>query len=82
MSVDNHRGISLLSCLSKLFSSVFSSVLNGSIEKSSFLEDLELFLQNDINLGILIDNITIKILLFADDMVILGGKQPIGYNVN
>ena len=80
MSVDNHRGISLLSCLSKLFSSVFSSVLNGSIEKSSFLEDLELFLQNDINLGILIDNITIIILLFADDMVIF--RKKTGYNEN
>ena len=42
---------------------------------SLFLEDLELFLQNDINLGILIDNITIIILLFADDMVIFRKKQ-------
>jgi len=31
-----------------------------------------LFLQNDINSGILIDTIAIIILLFADDMVIFG----------
>ena len=31
-----------------------------------------MFLQNDINSGILIDNIAIIILLFADDMVIFG----------
>ena len=39
---------------------------------SLFLGDLEMFLQNDINSGILIDNIAIIILLFADDMVIFG----------
>ena len=40
-----------------------------------FLEDLELFLQDDINSGLTIDDITIILLLFADDMVILG-KSP------
>ena len=39
---------------------------------SLFLADLELFLQNNINSDILIDNIAIIILLFADDMVIFG----------
>ena len=42
---------------------------------SMFLEDLELFLQDDINSGLSIDDITIILLLFADDMVILG-KSP------
>ena len=42
---------------------------------SMFLEDLELFLQDDINSGLSIDDSTIILLLFADDMVILG-KSP------
>ena len=42
---------------------------------SMFLEDLELFLQNDIQSGLTLDDITIILLLFADDMVILG-KSP------
>ena len=42
---------------------------------SLFVEDLELFLQNDINCGLTFDNIVLILLLFADDMVILG-KSP------
>ena len=42
---------------------------------SMFLEDLEMFLQDHINSGLTIDDITIILLLFADDMVILG-KSP------
>lgn len=39
---------------------------------SMFLEDLELYLQDNINSGLSIDDITIILLLFADDMVLLG----------
>lgn len=39
---------------------------------SLFLEDLELYLQNNANSGIEIYDIVLLILLFADDMVILG----------
>ena len=42
---------------------------------SLFLEDLELYLQNRAESGLLIDDIILIILLFADDMVILG-KSP------
>ena len=42
---------------------------------SLFLEDLELYLQNRAESGLLIDDIVLSILLFADDMVILG-KSP------
>ena len=42
---------------------------------SLFIEDLELFLLDDINLGLTIKDITIILLLFADDMVIIG-KTP------
>ena len=38
---------------------------------SLFLEDLELFLQNDGNAGISIDEICLILMLFADDMVII-----------
>jgi len=37
-----------------------------------FLEDLELFLQDSINSGLLIDDKVLIILLFADDMAIFG----------
>ena len=39
---------------------------------SLFLEDLELFLQNDETSGLSIDDIVLILLLFADDMIILG----------
>ena len=39
---------------------------------SLFLDDLELYLQNDVNSGLSIDNIIITLLLFADDMAIFG----------
>lgn len=39
---------------------------------SFFVEDLELFLQNDQNSGLSLDDITFILMLFADDMVVLG----------
>ena len=39
---------------------------------SLFIDDLELFLQDDPNCGLNLDNITFILMLFADDMVILG----------
>lgn len=39
---------------------------------SLFIEDLELFLQNDQTCGLTFDDITFILMLFADDMVILG----------
>ena len=42
---------------------------------SLFIEDLELFLTNNINSGLTINDITIILLLFPDDMVIIG-KTP------
>ena len=48
---------------------------------SLFLEDLELFLQQDPDSGIKLDQLTIIILLFADDMVIFG-KTPEELQVN
>jgi hypothetical protein len=42
---------------------------------SLFLEDLELFLQDNVNSGLLIDDILVIVLLFADDMAIFG-KTP------
>ena len=37
-----------------------------------FVEDLELFLQDSVNSGLNIDDIVLIMLLFADDMAILG----------
>jgi len=42
---------------------------------SLFVEDLELYLQNDVNSGLVMDDIIILLLLFADDMAIVG-KTP------
>jgi len=42
---------------------------------SLFVEDLELFLQNDLQSGLNIDDIVLILLLFADDMAIVG-KTP------
>ena len=42
---------------------------------SLFVEDLELYLQKDVNSGLVIDDIIILLLLFADDMAIVG-KTP------
>jgi len=42
---------------------------------SLFVEDLELYLQNDVNSGLVTDDIIILLLLFADDMAIVG-KTP------
>ena len=39
---------------------------------SMFVEDLELYLQNNVDLGLNIDDIVLIMLLFADDMAILG----------
>lgn len=41
---------------------------------SLFLEDLEMFLHGDNNSGVLIDDIVLIILLFADDMAIFGNR--------
>jgi len=41
---------------------------------SLFWEDLELFLQNDETSGLSIDAIILILLLFADDMIILGNS--------
>lgn len=38
---------------------------------SLFVEDLELFLQGDVDSGLVINDIVLTLLLFADDMVIL-----------
>jgi hypothetical protein len=43
---------------------------------SIFVEDLELFLQKDIDSGIALDDILLILLLFADDMAIIG-KTPV-----
>ena len=43
---------------------------------SLFVEDLELFLQSDINSGLSFDDVILILLLFADDMAILG-KSPL-----
>jgi hypothetical protein len=42
---------------------------------SLFVEDLEMFLQNNINSGLQLDDIVLILLLFADDMAIVG-KSP------
>jgi hypothetical protein len=42
---------------------------------SLFVEDLELYLQDNLNSGLLIDDIVLILLLFADDMAIVG-KTP------
>ena len=42
---------------------------------SLFIEDLELFLQDDVNSGLNINDIMLLILLFADDMAVFG-KTP------
>ena len=39
------------------------------------MEDLELFLQDDVNCGLSLDDISFILMLFADDMVVLG-KNP------
>ena len=39
---------------------------------SIFVEDLELFLQKDTNCGLMFDDIVLILLLFADDMAIIG----------
>ena len=39
---------------------------------SLFIEDLELFLQGDLSSGLCLDDITFILMIFADDMVILG----------
>jgi len=36
-----------------------------------FVEDLELYLQNDVDCGLVMDDIVIMLLLFADDMAII-----------
>lgn len=42
---------------------------------SLFVEDLELFLQRNIDCGLTVYDITLILLLFADDIVILGSSQ-------
>ena len=41
---------------------------------SLFIEDLELFLQNDPNCGLTLDDVTFILMLFADDMVIVANN--------
>ena len=41
---------------------------------SLFLEDLELSLQNKVDSGLTLRDITLILLLFADDMVVLGSS--------
>jgi len=43
---------------------------------SLFVEDLELYLQQDVHDGIHIDDLVLIVLLFADDMAIVG-KTPL-----
>ena len=43
-----------------------------------FVEDLELFLQRNVDCGLTVYDITLILLLFADDMVILGSSQQGG----
>ena len=45
---------------------------NLSCHNFNVLEDLEIFLQDNVNSGLNIDEIIVKLLLFADEMVILG----------
>ncbi len=40
-----------------------------------FIEDLELYLQDSVNSGLTFDDVTILLLLFADDMVLFA-KSP------
>ena len=47
---------------------------------SLFVEDLEMFLQQDVQSGWPIDNIVLILLLFADDMVIIG-KTPLKFSI-
>ena len=42
---------------------------------SFFVEDLELFLQDDQNSGLSLDDVTFILMLFADDMVVLGKDE-------
>ena len=42
---------------------------------SFFVEDLELFLQDDQNSGLSLDDVTFILMLFADDMVVLGKNE-------
>ena len=44
----------------------------SSIMFAMFINDLELFLCNDINSGLTLNDATFILLLFADDMVVLG----------
>ena len=44
----------------------------GHLLFSLFIEDLELFLQNGVTSGLSFDDILLILLLFADNMVILG----------
>jgi len=44
----------------------------GHLLFSLFIEDLELFLQNGVTSGLSFDDIVLILLLFADNMVILG----------
>jgi len=41
---------------------------------SLFIEDVELFLQDDVNCGLSFNHIMFVLMLFADDMVILGNS--------
>ena len=47
----------------------------SSILFSLFIEDLELFLQDDVNCGLSFNDIMFVLMLFADDMVILGNSR-------
>ena len=48
---------------------------------SLFIEDLELFLQDDVNSGLDINVVMILLLSFADDMAILAKHQKISKEV-
>ena len=41
---------------------------------SLFLEDIELYLQDNIESGLVIDDIVLILILFADDMALLGNS--------
>ena len=41
---------------------------------SLFLEDLELYLQENVDSGLSLNDLTLLLLLFADDMVLLGSS--------
>jgi len=64
--------------VSDLFESnvgLFQGEITSPILFSLFLNDIEMHLQENINMGITIDQVSIYLLLFADDAVLLSDAQ-------